>query len=284
VTTIRIAEPLLRWFEGRGCERLPAPDLAVTHGVLAPSVFFSLLGREAFRSVHLQPVRRPLDARPRLHPQRLAVHHQVYAILGDRDASTWEVALGALAALGLEPREHDVGLRAREADLPLAGVAASGWSLLVDGIEVGRMAWLVTVGSQVLAAPVLEVALGLERMAVVRRDVSGTGDSAAVARRLHAWEEEELSSHGLASADVTRLAARFESLVVEAEASLELGLALTALRLLLDAAQVLGTLHQRDHAARRGDERERRVAAGIARCAEIGAGRYAFEPSPREVG
>lgn len=282
MTPIQLAEPLARWFEERGCERLSTPDLAVGHGVLAPAVFFSLLGAEDCRTVHLQPIRRPADARPRLHPHRLAVHHQVYAILGAEGPPPLEILAGVLGALGLDPADHDLRLRARRTDQVLAGVEAAGWALQVDGIDVGRTSWMVAVGGAALARPTLEVALGVERLAVVLPDEAR--GRATASSRLRAWEEEELAGLGLELAGVDRLAARFESLVAEAGAALDGGLALTALRSLLEAAQVAETLEQRDPSARRRGDLERRVATGIARCAAVGAERYRVEPGLEEGG
>jgi glycyl-tRNA synthetase alpha subunit len=280
LTPNRLAEPLLRWFVERGCARLAAADAPVTHGVLAPEVFFSLLGREPWRSVHLQPVRRPRDSRPRLHPHRLAVHHQVYAVLGSGELEPLELVLGLLRSIRLDPSGHDLRLLARDTGVPLAGVEASGWAIVVDWVDVGRVSWLATVGGQPLAEPVLEVALGLERLSMIATEEAADGPGAS--RRLRAWEEEELATHCLEVADAERLGQRFEALVAEAGASLDAGLLLTAHRALLEAAQVAQVLELRVESVARHDDLERRVAAGIARCARAGVERHT-EPGTGEV-
>lgn len=282
MTPIRLAEPVLRWFEERDFERLQTPDVTVGHGVLAPDVFFSLLAGSSRSSVHLQPARRPLDARPRLHPHRLAVHHQVYALTCRGDLAPLELVVGALTVLGFDASEHDLRLRGRDAGLPFAGIDASGWSLAIDGVEVGRASWLVSVGGLPLATPALELVFGLERLAVVLPEEARTVAGDSVFRRMRAWEEEELASHGLETADLDRLATRLDLLLGESEASLEAGLPLMAFRSLLEAVQVAETLEQRDPAARRS-EVERRIARGIARCATVGAARQSSEPTGDEI-
>jgi glycyl-tRNA synthetase alpha chain len=282
VTPIRLAEPVLRWFEERDFERLATPDVPVGHGVLAPDVFFSLLSGSSRSLVHLQPARRPLDARPRLHPHRLAVHHEVYALTRRGDFAPLELVLGALEAVGFDASEHDLRLRGRDAGLPFAGIDASGWSLAIDGVEIGRASWLVTVGGIPLATPALELALGLERLAVVLPEEARRGVGDSVWQRMRAWEEAELASHGLEAADLDRLATRLDLLLGESEASLDAGLALPAFRGLLEAVQVVETLEQRDPTARRG-EVERRIARGIARCAAVGAARQSSEPTRYEI-
>jgi glycyl-tRNA synthetase alpha subunit len=274
---VPLAEPLLQWFEDRGCERLQAPDLPVAHGALAPQVFFSLVGGEELRSVHLQPIRRPADARPRLHPHRLTVHHQVYAVLGAGDAAPLEILLGTAGALGVRVEHHDVRLRARSGDLPLAGIQASGWSLWLDGVSIGRVSWITTLGGVSLPQPALEAALGLERLSMVLPEEARTTVRATAPGRMRAWEEADLASEALEVADVERLGARFDQLEAEAAAALASGLGFAAYRWWLEALQVVETIGQRDPAWRRRAELERRLAAGIARCAAHGAGRLSVE-------
>lgn len=282
MSSSRLAEPLLQWFERQGCVRLAPPDVAVSHGVLAPAVFFSLLASDPWRSVHLQPVRRPGDSRPRLHPHRLAVHHQVYAVLGAGPHEPLELTLGALRSLRLDPAGHDLRLVARETGVALAGVEACGWAVLVDGVDVGRLSWIVTVGKRALVPPVLEVAFGLERLAVVARE-EGDGEGLASSGRLRAREEEELATYFLEAADPLLMGNRFEALLAEAERLLDAGLVLVAHRTLLEAAQLAEILELRREAFSRHEPWDIRVAAGIARCALLSAG-HSSEPPPGEVG
>jgi glycyl-tRNA synthetase alpha chain len=277
-----MAEPLLQWFERQGCVRLTPPDAAVSHGVLAPVVFFSLLAGDPWRSVHLQPVRRPSDSRPRLHPHRLAVHHQIYAVLGASPLEPLELILGVLRSLRLDPAGHDLRLLARDTGVALAGVEARGWAVVVDGVDVGRLSWIASLGTRPLDPPVLEVTLGLERLAVVTPEESD-GEGLASSRRLRALEEEELATYCLETADPLHLGNRFESLIVEADRLLDAGLVLTAHRSLLEAAQLAEILELRRETFSRHEPWEFRVTAGLTRCALMAAGRGS-EPLPGEVG
>ncbi len=255
---------LLRYWTDEGCLLLPACDFEVDAATLNPQTFFHLLGADPWRSVTLQPVRRPLDGRRRDHPYRLVKHLQLQVLLKPSLGDLQEVYLRSLEAAGAELPIHDLRFADWSFDAPALAARGSGWHVLVDGLGVTRITYLRELAGHRLEPVAVELSYGLERLSMVLAGVPSAGDLAWAAGgpdygALRRGDEAELSRYAFEVADVANLRQRLDALEGAARHRLENALARPAYELAVRVLQGLDVLEARGDLA--ATERARRIAA-----------------------
>ena len=113
---------------------------------LPPGDDLRALGPEPWRAAYVQPSRRPTDGRYGENPNRLQHYYQFQVILKPSPADIQELYLESLAALGIDPRAHDIRFVEDDWESPTLGAWGLGWEVWCDGMEVTQFTYFQQVG------------------------------------------------------------------------------------------------------------------------------------------
>src|SRR3990172_9179443 len=111
-------------------------------GTMNPATFLRVLGPEPWKVAYVEPSIRPDDGRYGEKPNRFQQHYQYQVILKPDPGSPQELYLQSLAALGLNPREHDIRFVEDNWESPALGAWGLGWEVWADGQEITQFTYL----------------------------------------------------------------------------------------------------------------------------------------------
>ena len=94
-----------------------------------PATFLRVLGPEPWNVAYVEPSIRPDDGRYGENPNRFQQHYQYQVILKPDPGNPQEIYLESLAALGLDPREHDIRFVEDNWESPALGAWGLGWEV-----------------------------------------------------------------------------------------------------------------------------------------------------------
>ncbi|MEL7061764.1 MAG: glycine--tRNA ligase subunit alpha [Acidobacteriota bacterium] len=245
----------------RGCSMLPPCSFEVPLATMHPQTFGRMLEGGTWRSVCAQPITRARDARHGRHPSRTARHLQLHVTWVDppiEGLRAW--LLEDLAALGIDPTQRLVQWQADALRSEALDAEGEGWRLAIDGLGVGRMTFWSRLAGRVPQHPVVDVALGVERLTMAALGVDDVfalawqPDGGPSYHELRRQAEEELSRYVLEVAAVEPIRRLLDDLEVEARRAIAAGLARPAFELamrmltLLDQLECRGELESRTRA------------------------------------
>ena len=125
---------------------------------------------------YVQPSRRPTDGRFGENPNRLPALLQFQVILKPSPDDVQDLYLGSLAALGIDPREHDIRFVEDDWECPTLGAWGLGWEVWCDGMEITQFTYFQQGGGFELPPVSAELTYGLERIAMYLQDVESVYD------------------------------------------------------------------------------------------------------------
>jgi len=216
---------LSRFWSEQGCVVQQPYDIEVGAGTMHPETFLRVLGPEPYRVAYVQPSRRPADARFGENPFRFGKHFQMQVILKPSPEDVQQVYLESLAALGIDPKAHDVRFEEDNWESPTLGAWGVGWQVLLDGMEITQFTYFQQAGGIDLKPISAELTYGLERIAMfLQRKDNGFemrwGGGLDYGKVRH-QDEVELSRYAFDVADVAMLRRHFEDWEREAGRCLE---------------------------------------------------------------
>ncbi|MGA7983704.1 MAG: glycine--tRNA ligase subunit alpha [Burkholderiales bacterium] len=157
---------LNQFWDLQGCALLQPYDMEVGAGTFHTATFLRAIGPEPWKAAYVQPSRRPKDGRYGENPNRLQHYYQYQVVLKPSPANIQELYLESLAALGVDPKVHDIRFVEDDWESPSLGAWGLGWEVWLDGMEVTQFTYFQEVGS-LPCKPVLgEITYGLERLAL----------------------------------------------------------------------------------------------------------------------
>jgi glycyl-tRNA synthetase alpha chain len=157
---------LNQFWDLQGCALLQPYDMEVGAGTFHTATFLRAIGPEPWNAAYVQPSRRPKDGRYGENPNRLQHYYQYQVALKPSPANIQELYLESLAALGVDPKVHDIRFVEDDWESPTLGAWGLGWEVWLDGMEVTQFTYFQEVGS-LPCKPVLgEITYGLERLAL----------------------------------------------------------------------------------------------------------------------
>jgi glycyl-tRNA synthetase alpha chain len=157
---------LNQFWDLQGCALLQPYDMEVGAGTFHTATFLRAIGPEPWKAAYVQPSRRPKDGRYGENPNRLQHYYQYQVALKPSPANIQELYLESLAALGIDPKVHDIRFVEDDWESPTLGAWGLGWEVWLDGMEVTQFTYFQEVGS-LPCKPVLgEITYGLERLAL----------------------------------------------------------------------------------------------------------------------
>ena len=178
-TTLTFQDMILeleRYWAAQGCTVMQPYDSEVGAGTFHTATTLRSLGPRPWRTCYPQPCRRPADGRYGENPNRMQHYYQFQVILKPCPVDSQELYLGSLAAIGLDPAEHDVRFVEDDWESPTLGAWGLGWEVWMDGMEVTQYTYFQQVGGIEVDPVPVEITYGLERIAMYAQGVDSVYD------------------------------------------------------------------------------------------------------------
>lgn len=167
---------LQEYWAQQGCALVQPLDMEVGAGTFHPQTFLRSLGPEPMSSAYVQPSRRPTDGRYGENPNRLQHYYQFQVVLKPSPDNIQELYLGSLAALGVDPKVHDIRFVEDNWESPTLGAWGLGWEVWLNGMEVSQFTYFQQVGGLECSPVTGEITYGLERLAMYIQGVDSVYD------------------------------------------------------------------------------------------------------------
>jgi len=252
---------LERYWAERGCVLQQPYPSEVGAGTFNPATFLRSLGPEPWRVAHVEPSRRPKDGRYGENPNRFQQFYQYQVLLKPAPADVVEQYFGSLAAMGLEPRDHDLRLVEDDWESPTLGAAGLGWQVLMDGTEISQFTYFQQCGGIEVEVVSAELTYGLDRIGMMlqgkdrvqdlawspeQRDGRGRGITPAVTwAELWLQNEKEWSRYNFEEADVPAHFEMFKQWEKEALRLLDLELVMPGFDSVIKCSHLFNVLDAR---------------------------------------
>lgn len=223
---------LSRFWADQGCVLHQPYDLEMGAGTFHPATFLRALGPEPWRSAYPQPCRRPTDGRYGENPNRLQHYYQYQVVLKPSPDDIQSLYLESLAALGIDPRKHDIRFIQDDWESPTLGAWGLGWEVRLDGMEITQFTYFQEIGGVELNPITVELTYGTERIAMYLQQVNNVFDlewtDGIAYGDIHHRMEVQFSTYNFEEADVLMLSATFQAFEAEARRLIDKGLTLPA--------------------------------------------------------
>ncbi len=218
-------------------------------GTMNPATSLRVLGPEPWKVAYVEPSIRPDDGRYGENPNRMQMHYQFQVILKPDPGNPQEIYLQSLAALGIDPRRHDIRFVEDNWESPALGAWGLGWEVWLDGQEITQFTYFQQAGGQTLDPVSVEITYGLERIAIALQNVNSFRDiqwsPTVTDGDVNLQGEQEHSAYYFEVADVERLRQMYDLYEAEANACLERSLVLPAHDYILKLSHTFNVLDTR---------------------------------------
>ncbi len=249
LTFQQIILTLEKFWAERGCLIWQPYHTEVGAGTMNPGTVLRVLGPEPWNIAYVEPSIRPDDGRYGENPNRLQQHYQYQVILKPDPGNPQELYLQSLAALGINPREHDIRFVEDNWEQPALGAWGLGWEVWLDGQEITQFTYFQQAGSFPLDPVAVELTYGLERIAIALQRVSHFRDilwtDGVTYGEVNFQNEQEQSRYYFGIAEVERLQQIYTLYHAEVEAALAAGLVIPAHDYVLKMSHAFNVLDAR---------------------------------------
>lgn len=244
-----LIESLQNYWKKQGCINLEPYDIEKGAGTMNPHTFMRSLGPEPWRTVYVEPSRRPADGRYGENPNRLYQHHQLQVILKPSPENVQELYLKSLEVIGIDVLKHDIRFVEDNWESPTLGAWGLGWEVWLDGMEITQFTYFQQVGSVNCDLESAELTYGLERIAMYLQDVESVYDikwnENITYGDIFKKPEYEHSLYSFELCDIDMLRNLFTTYEKESERILELGVVLPAYDYALKCSHTFNVLDAR---------------------------------------
>jgi len=156
-----------RFWAEKGCLIWQPYNVQVGAGTWNPATALRALGPEPWNVGYVETSVRPTDGRYGENPNRWGQYYQYQVILKPDPGNPVEIYLESLAALGINPREHDIRFVEDNWESPGLGAWGLGWEVWMDGQEITQYTYFQQAGGFELDPVSVEITYGLERIVMV---------------------------------------------------------------------------------------------------------------------
>src|SRR5690554_2003514 len=167
---------LQKYWSENGCNILQPYDMEMGAATFHPATFFGALRSTPFAVAYVQPCRRPKDGRYGQNPNRYQHYYQFQVLIKPSPENIRELYLGSLEALGIELIKHDIRFIEDDWESPTLGARGLGWEVWLDGMEITQFTYFQQVGGIEVFPANVELAYGLERIALYIQRVDDIKD------------------------------------------------------------------------------------------------------------
>ncbi len=241
---------LQRFWAQHGCVIVQPYGTEVGAGTLHPATTLRALGPKPWNVAYVQPSIRPKDGRYGDNPNRLYQHHQYQVILKPSPDNIQQLYLDSLAAIGVDPLEHDIRFVEDDWENPSIGAWGLGWEVWCDGMEISQFTYMQQVGGLECAPVSGELTYGLERLIMYIQgvenvyDLDWNGQGVTYGDVFH-QNEKEFSAFALDASDPDILFRHFGDAEKSCLMLIEKNLPLPAYDYCLKASHLLNLLDAR---------------------------------------
>ncbi len=166
-----VVQTLNEFWGKKGCVVMQCFDLEKGASTMSPGTFLRVLGPEPWNMATIDGCRRPTDGRYGENPNRLQHYFQYQVILKPSPDDVQDVYLESLAALGVDPLQHDIRFVEDNWESPTLGAWGVGWEVWMDGLEITQFTYFQQAGGLEVRPVAAEITYGLERLAMYLQNV-----------------------------------------------------------------------------------------------------------------
>lgn len=240
---------LQKFWADQNCVISQPYDVEVGAGTMNPHTFLKALTAEPWKTAYVEPSRRPADGRYGENPFRVHKHYQFQVILKPSPKNIQDLYLQSLAAMGINPEEHDIRFEEDNWEAPTLGAWGVGWQVLLDGMEITQFTYFQQVGGIDCRPVSVEITYGIERLCMFLGGVDNIFDlpwtNEVTYGEVRKQEEYEFSKYCFESADIELHHKLFDLYEAEAFRLLEEGLPLPAYDYTLKCSHTFNVLDAR---------------------------------------
>ena len=127
-----------------------------------------------------------------------------------------ELYLGSLAAIGIDPLQHDIRFVEDDWECPTLGAWGLGWEVWCDGMEVSQFTYFQQMGGFDCKPVAGELTYGLDRLAMYIQGIDSIFDLAFNNPRRHLWRRvlgkmsAEFTTYNFEVADTAHIVSTFQ--------------------------------------------------------------------------
>ncbi|MBI5274721.1 MAG: glycine--tRNA ligase subunit beta [Chlamydiales bacterium] len=162
-----IIQKLVQFWSSKGCIIHQGHDVEVGAGTFNPATFLRCLGPEPYKTVYVEPSRRPQDGRYGENPNRLQLFHQLQVIVKPSPVDIQKTYLQSLEEIGFSSNDHDIRFVHDDWESPTLGAWGLGWEIWIDGMEVSQFTYFQSIAGLELNPIPVEITYGLERLCML---------------------------------------------------------------------------------------------------------------------
>ena len=241
---------LQKYWSKHGCAILQPYDLEVGAGTFHPATTLRSLGTKPWRTVYVQPSRRPTDGRYGDNPNRLQHYYQFQVLIKPSPDNIKKIFLNSLMSLGIKHEEHDIRFVEDDWESPTLGAAGLGWEVWCDGMEITQFTYFQKMAGLECNPVSVEITYGLERLCMFIQNKKNVfelnwNNQGLYYKDVFHQSEKEFSAYNFEYANTNNLFKIFEMLEDEAKSLTEKKLSLPAYDQCLKASHVFNILDSR---------------------------------------
>lgn len=169
---------LQTFWEKKGCLIIQPYDLEMGAATFHPATTLRALGEKPWKSVFIQPCRRPSDGRYGKNPNRLQHYYQLQVIIKPSPANSQELYLDSLRAININKEDNDIKFIEDDWESPTLGASGLGWEVQCNGMEISQFTYFQQIGGIDCKPVSLELTYGLERIACFVQNTNSVFDIA----------------------------------------------------------------------------------------------------------
>ncbi|HNA61032.1 MAG TPA: glycine--tRNA ligase subunit alpha [Elusimicrobiota bacterium] len=240
---------LHKFWSKKGCLLWQPYDIEKGAGTFNPATFLRCLGPQPWAAAYVEPSRRPTDGRYGENPNRLQHYYQYQVLIKPAPADIQESYLASLAAIGIDPKRHDIRFVEDDWESPTLGAWGLGWEVWLDGMEITQFTYFQQVGGIDLNPISVEITYGLERLAMYSQKKNSVFDVLWTPTvrygDVHLNDEKQFSQYNFEEADVPTLRRHFDDWEAEARRLLDKPLVLPAYDAVMKCSHLFNLLDAR---------------------------------------
>ncbi len=181
-------------------------------------------------------------------------YYQFQVLIKPSPVNAQELYLGSLAAIGLDPNDHDVRFVEDDWESPTLGAWGLGWEVWLNGMEVTQFTYFQQVGGIEVDPVPVEITYGLERIAMYAQGVNSVYDlvwsylpdgTPMTYGDVFLENEREFSAYNFEVANVEMMRQKFDDYEAECHSCLERKLPLPAYDCVMKCSHAFNLLDAR---------------------------------------
>lgn len=240
---------LCNYWVDHGCIWSQPYDANMGAGTFHPHTFLKGVGPEPWRSVYVQPCRRPVDGRYGKSPYRFQHYYQLQVLLKPSPSNIVDIFLKSLEHVGVNLKNNDIGLLEDDWKGPTLGAWGLGWEVRANGQEVTQFTYFQQLGGLDIDVVCGEITYGLERLFMYSKGYNNALDMPFNEHFTYGdifyQNEFEFSHFNFKEADTKELFRHFEKCEEKVSQLCEKGLVLPAYDYVLQASHSFNLLDAR---------------------------------------